>query len=170
MLMANIGTVFKDEVGRLSRREIRRQLDPTKKATRLYRRQIALLKDQIAQLERKVALVARKVLDGQQAAPAEAAPRPRFVAKGLRSQRKRLGLSATDFGKLVGVSAQSVYNWEHEVTAPRGPQLSRLAALRGIGKREAAARLKAQGGGAAAAGKKANGDARKPRRARSRAS
>jgi DNA-binding transcriptional regulator YiaG len=66
----------------------------------------------------------------------------RFVAKGLRSQRNRLGLSAGDFGKLVGVSAQSVYNWESESTYPRGEQLSKLAALRGIGKRDAEQRLK----------------------------
>jgi hypothetical protein len=35
----------------------------------------------------------------------------RFVADGLKSQRSRLGLSAADYGRLVGVSAQSVYNW-----------------------------------------------------------
>jgi DNA-binding transcriptional regulator YiaG len=169
MQMANIGTMLRDEVSRLSRREVRRQLDPAKKATRQYRRQFALLKEQVAQLERKVALVTRKVLDGQQAGTTEMTPRPRFVAKGLRSQRKRLGLSAADFGKLLGVSAQSVYNWEHEVTVPRGAQLVRLAALRGIGKREAVARLKTQGEGAAAA-RKGNGDAAKRRRTRSRTS
>jgi DNA-binding transcriptional regulator YiaG len=65
----------------------------------------------------------------------------RFVAKGLRSQRNRLGLSAAEFGKLVGVSAQSVYNWERKLATPRPGQLTSLAALRGIGKREAHARL-----------------------------
>ena len=70
------------------------------------------------------------------------ATRVRFVAKGLRSQRSRLGLSAADFGKLLGVSAQSVYNWEHDVARPRAEQLSKLAALRTIGKREAGQRLK----------------------------
>jgi transcriptional regulator with XRE-family HTH domain len=66
----------------------------------------------------------------------------RFVAKGLRSQRKRLGLSQTDVGTLLGVSAQSIYNWESESARPRDDQLAKLAALRGIGKREAAERLK----------------------------
>ena len=66
----------------------------------------------------------------------------RFVAKGLRSQRSRLGLSAAEFGKLLGVSAQSIYNWEHEVAHPRSEQISKLASLRGLGKREAAERLK----------------------------
>ena len=55
--------------------------------------------------------------------------------------RERLGLSADDFGKLLGVSAQSIYNWEHENARPRAEQLANVAALRGIGKREAKARL-----------------------------
>ena len=66
----------------------------------------------------------------------------RFSAKGLHSQRNRLGLSATDFGRLLGVSPQTIYNWEQEAAHPRSEQLGKLAALRGIGKREAGERLK----------------------------
>ena len=69
------------------------------------------------------------------------AKRVRFAAKGLRSQRNRLGLSQTDLGTLLGVSAQSIYNWESESAHPRDEQLAKLAALRGIGKREAGERL-----------------------------
>lgn len=106
--MPNIGTVLREEISRLSRREIRSQVDATKKATTQHRRQIAALKRQVAQLERQVTLLVRKFLDTPQAvSAASTAIRPRFVAKGLRSQRKRLGLSATDYGKLLGVSAQS---------------------------------------------------------------
>jgi DNA-binding XRE family transcriptional regulator len=65
----------------------------------------------------------------------------RFSAKGLQSHRSRLGLSASEFGKLLGVSAQTIYNWEHEAARPRDEQLGKLAGLRGIGKREAVARL-----------------------------
>jgi DNA-binding transcriptional regulator YiaG len=65
----------------------------------------------------------------------------RFTAKGLRSQRKRLGLSATDYGKLVGVATQTIYNWETGVSRPRKQQLPVLASLRDMGKREAQARL-----------------------------
>lgn len=141
--MPNIGTVLREEIVRLSRREIRSQVDATKKATTQHRRQIAALKRQVAQLERQVTLLVRKFLDTPPTVSADStAIRPRFVAKGLRSQRKRLGLSATDYGKLLGVSAQSIYNWEHQSASPRDEQLSRLAALRGIGKREAAERLK----------------------------
>ena len=141
--MPNIGTVLKEEISRLSRKESRGQIDPTKKATAQHRRDIALLKRQVAQLERQVKLLTRKTLNTTPSVSSDSPSRGlRFVAKGLRTQRGRLGLSATQFGTLVGVSAQSIYNWERESARPRGEQVSRLAALRGIGKREAAERLK----------------------------
>ena len=76
-----------------------------------------------------------------------AAKKVRFVAKGFRSQRERLGLSQPDLGKLLGVSAQTIYNWEHEEARPRAEQLAKIAALRTIGKREAGERLKQVNGG-----------------------
>jgi len=140
--MSNIGNVLKEEIVRLSRKESRSQVGPTKKATVRHRRDIAELKRQIAQIARQLALLSRKTLGAPAAPPADAAgQRARFSAKGLRVQRERLGLSADDFGKLVGVSAQSVYNWEQEKARPRAEQLSKIAALRRIGKREAKARL-----------------------------
>lgn len=141
--MPNIGTVLRDEISRLSRREIRSQVDPTKKAAGQHRRDIALLKRQIAQLERQVAQLSRRVFGARpEASPDAAARAMRFSAKGLQSQRRRLRISAADFGKLVGVSAQTIYNWERDASRPRSDQRARLAALRGIGKREAGARLK----------------------------
>jgi len=141
--MSNIGTVLKQEITRLSRRESRSQIHPTRKATAQHRRDIAALKRQVAQLERQVGLFSRKALGTPPAAsPHAPVKRVRFVAKGLRSQRNHLGLSAADFGKLLGVSAQSIYNWERESAYPRGEQVARLAAIRGIGKREAENRLK----------------------------
>jgi DNA-binding transcriptional regulator YiaG len=76
--------------------------------------------------------------------PAKIDAKPhRFSAKGLQAQRTRLDLSAGDFGKLLGVGAQSIYSWEVEKSRPRAGQIAKLAALRGVGKREAAARLEA---------------------------
>ena len=69
----------------------------------------------------------------------------RFVpkGKGLRSHRARLGLSAEEYGRLVGVSAQTIYSWERQTSTPRAAQRASLAAVRGLGKREAHARLEA---------------------------
>jgi len=141
--MPNIGTVLREEITRLSRKEGRDQVDSTKKATAQHRRAIAALKRQVARLERQVKLLSRKSSTPEVAVASHAIPatKIRFVAKGLKSQRERLGLSAGDFGKLVGVSAQSVYNWEGGHTRPRDEQISKIVQLRGIGKREGEARL-----------------------------
>lgn len=141
--MPNIGTVLKEEISRLSRKEIRGQVDSTKKFTAQHRRDIAALKRKVADLERRVALLSRKALGGPVTASNDGSAKPtRFSAKGLQSQRGRLGLSAIEFGRLLGVSSQTIYNWEQETTRPRGEQLDKLAALRKIGKREAGERLR----------------------------
>jgi DNA-binding XRE family transcriptional regulator len=141
--MSNIGAVLKEEISRLSRKEVRSQVDPTKKVTAQHRHDIAALKRQMTQLERQVTLLSRKVLGAPREVSPDAAVKPmRFSTKGLQLQRSRLGLSASDFGKLMGVSPQTIYNWEHEAANPRVEQFGKLAALRGIGKREAGERLK----------------------------
>ena len=140
--MANIGTMLKQEISRLARREIRGQVQAVKKASAQYRRHIAALKRQVATLEVQMAAFVQRTLERPSAAKSSPpASRVRFVPKGLRAQRGRLGLSAADYGKLVGVSAQSIYNWEQGHTKPRAEQLAALAALRSIGKREARIRL-----------------------------
>jgi transcriptional regulator with XRE-family HTH domain len=65
------------------------------------------------------------------------------VARGLRSHRDRLGLSAEQYGRLAGVSAQTIYSWERGTSTPRARQRASLAEVRGLGKREARARLEA---------------------------
>lgn len=61
----------------------------------------------------------------------------------MASNRKRLGLSAADFGLLVGATGQSVYAWETRKTKPSAKNLEAIASLRGLGKREVARRLAA---------------------------
>jgi DNA-binding transcriptional regulator YiaG len=150
--MPNIGAVLKQEIARLSRREIRNEVQATRKASAQYRRHIAALRRQVAALERQVAVLSRRVRAAPTNSASETGTKFRFVAKGLRSQRARLGLSAEEYAKLLGVSAQSVYNWERGHATPRPAQVAAIARLRGIGKREARSRL---GGGTR--------DARSPR-------
>jgi DNA-binding transcriptional regulator YiaG len=163
--MPNVGSVLREEISRLSRREIRKQTLTTKKAAALHRHHIAALNRKVTQLERQVALLTHKMLSPRQAVASNGEQqRVRFVAKGLHSNRSRLGLSAADFGKLLGVSAQSVYNWERGEATPRGSQLAKIASLRGIGKREVVKRLELlQGEKPATPRKRAKRGPRKPR-------
>ena len=142
--MPNFAVVLKDEVRRLARKEIKAELAVTRKASAQYRRDIAELKRQMSALQRRIGAIEKQVQKDvpSPVAVAEAdAERVRFTAKGLRSQRKRLDLSAADYGRLIGVTDQTIYNWEREAARPRKQQLAQIASLRGIGKKEARARL-----------------------------
>ena len=140
--MPNIATVLKEEILRLARKEARKQTQPFKRASAQYRRDIANMKREVSDLRRKVAPLEKQVLKGVSSqAPAVNAERVRFTARGLRTQRRRLGLSAADYGRLIGVTGQTVYSWEGENSRPRKGQLARIASLRGMGKREVRARL-----------------------------
>ena len=139
--MPNIATALRDEIKRLSRQQSRAQMDPTKKATAIHRRDIALLKRQVILLERQVKSLMRR--SPNTSVPQTRVPglKVRFVPKGLRSQRDRLGLSAEGLGKVLGVSAQSVYNWESGKARPRQDQIAKLSQLRKVGKRQVTAFL-----------------------------
>jgi DNA-binding transcriptional regulator YiaG len=163
--MPNIGAVLKQEIARLSRKEVRGQVTTTKKASAQYRRDIAALKRQVAALAKQVAMLAKRPRAVEAAGLADDGHRTRFSAKGLKSHRAKLGLSAGDYGKLVGVSAQSVYNWETGKASPRAGQRAQLAALRSLGKREAQARLGAPAKKAAKrSGRRKSTKARKTRK------
>ncbi|MGH8666963.1 MAG: helix-turn-helix domain-containing protein, partial [Burkholderiales bacterium] len=149
--MPNIAAVLKQEIARVARRETRSQIDMLRKTSAQQRRGIAALKRSIASLQRQVGSLAGTIGKSAAAAPDDGAEqRVRFSSKGIRSLRHRLGLSAGEFARLVDVSAQSIYNWEHQVTRPRAAQVKALAELRGLGKREVAARLQSLDGGSAA--------------------
>jgi DNA-binding transcriptional regulator YiaG len=142
--MPNIGALLKDEISRLCRREIRKTVAGAKKASASYRHDIAALKRQVAALQKKSASL-EKQTNASSSRKSQALPdRPvRFVAKGLRSLRSRLGLSAPQMALLLGVSEQSVYNWETKKATPRKEQFAAIIAMRGIGKREARQHLDA---------------------------
>ncbi len=140
--MPNIATVLKEEILRLARKEVREQTSVLKKMSAQYRRDIAQMKRQVSDLQRKITPLQKQVLRGVSSPPAEGeGEHVRFTAKGLRSQRKRLGLSAANYGKLIGVTGQTIYSWEQETSRPRKLQVARIASLRHLGKRDAYARL-----------------------------
>jgi len=140
--MSNIAAVLKEEILRLARKEVRGQTNALKKASGQYRRDIAEMKRRVSDLQRKVVPLEKQVLKGVSSqVPEVGAERMRFTAKGLRSQRKRLKLSVADYGKLIGVTGQTIYNWEGETSRPGKQQLARIASLRHMGRRDAYAPL-----------------------------
>jgi DNA-binding transcriptional regulator YiaG len=156
LAMTTFAIALKDEIRRLARKEVKAQTSRTAKAVAQYRREIAALKRRVTEQEKKIAF-----LEGQERkrVPEVIASKNgsvRFSARSVKAQRRRVGLSADDYAKLVGVSSLTIYNWEHGKSRPRQEQLASLASIRGIGKREAQAKLDLL--------KSGNGKSRKGRR------
>lgn len=141
--MANLTSILNEQIRRLARREIRSQVKLVKRLTAQHRRDLAALKRQVASLQRAVKFLERQERHrvAKQPAAAPVVEGIRFRSDGLKTHRAKLGLSAADYGKLVGASGLSVYHWESGKTRPRRQQVVKLAAVRGIGKREASKRL-----------------------------
>ena len=140
--MPNFAAVIKQEIVRLARKEVRAQTEKLRRAALQHRKSIAALNRAIQELRRQLTLAGAQARRSASAAPSgQAATRLRFSAARLRSQRKRLGLSAEAFARLAGVSSQTIYNWEHGVTRPAARQLAALAQVRKLGKREARQQL-----------------------------
>ena len=134
--MPNIGQMLRDEIARISRRESRKQSSALQRASASYRRDIAALKREISTLRRDLKK-ASSAKSSAVTASAETSGKLRFRADGFRTMRRRLGLSAAQLGKLLGVSEQSIYNWETKTATPRASHLPTIARLRTMGKREA---------------------------------
>jgi DNA-binding transcriptional regulator YiaG len=115
--MPNIASVLKDEIVRLCPKELKKEAYPIRKITAAHRRDLAEIKRQLVAAHKRIQTLERAAAKTAPIRPAAPSGKLiRFVAKGLRSMRQRLGLSAADLAALVGVSEQSVYNWD---TGPR---------------------------------------------------
>lgn len=170
--MPNLVDALKTEIAQLAHKALRSEAQQFKKATASQEREIAALQRRIDSLERLIVSLRgqraqaarphgtsrtqrpRRPRAAHRAAGDEAevqGPALRFSAKGFTKLRQRLGLSAAAMGALLGVTAQSVYKWEDGKARPRSAQLQAIAAIRKLGKREAAQRLSEMEGGEAAA-------------------
>jgi len=137
--MPSVLPVLSQYVRRIARREIRTETSRTRRASTQHRRDIAALKRLIKSLADRLAVVEKH---GGHKSPtlstaSASADNLRFRVDGLRSHRSRLGLSARDYGKLIGVSGLTIYHWEAGKAKPRRKQLPAIAAVRKMGRREA---------------------------------
>ena len=140
--MSQFATQLKSEISRIAKKEIRRETAPLKKSSSQHRSDLASLKRRIATLE---ALV-KKLSKGARTATPVTASRDedkslRFRSNGFATLRKKLDLTASEMGQLLGVSGQSIYKWEQGKARPRASQLKAIASIRSIGKKKAHALL-----------------------------
>lgn len=140
--MSNIIKELKAEIVRLARKEIKSELGPVKKINASQRGLIAGLRKQVASLQKEVACLKKAVPSPEKVLAAKTEPEGRFwiTGKGVKTMRKRTGLTQAKFGKLVGVSVPTVVNWEKaegKVNMRKGTA-ARLQEIKGMGKKQAA--------------------------------
>ncbi|HKY23287.1 MAG TPA: hypothetical protein VJM31_18875 [Vicinamibacterales bacterium] len=139
---ATLASFLKHEITRLARKVLRAEIEPLRKAVTHHRGQSAEFKRRIASLEKEIAELRRAEKRRSVAEPVKDDEGPkRWMPKGLASHRAKLGLSADNYARLVGVSGLSIYKWEQGKNTPRRAQQIALAKVRTLGKREAVRRL-----------------------------
>jgi DNA-binding transcriptional regulator YiaG len=136
--MPNIATVLKEEISRITRKELRTETEVLKKANSRYRSEIAELKRRIAEMEKQLKAILKQGSQSKKVAAANAADdrQVRFSAAGLKKMRERHGLSAATLGEILGTSLQTIYNWETGKTRPPKEQIAKIAILRKMSKCE----------------------------------
>lgn len=138
--MPNIASLLKTEIVRLARKEIRLELESLKKMSASQRSDIAALKKEVRTLRADLKR-SSEARPQPTAASAEEGTTFRFRPASMKAHRLKLGLSAKDYGLLLEASALSVYKWEDGKVKPRDTALAKIAAVRGLQKREAKRRL-----------------------------
>ena len=140
--MPDVASVLRDEISRLARKEIRQQVGPLKKINAELRRTVSALNRQVSSLQRKVDFLEQQEKRRLEPTPRNPSPKTvRFSPRWVKADRQRLGLSAKDYGALVGVSSLTIYSWESGKSKPSAESLTAWAEIRGVGKREALKRL-----------------------------
>lgn len=144
--MPNFVAPLRQEIARIARKEAKSLVAPVKKPSGKLRSFVADLKRRVAALEKVNGQLQSRLakLESSQPAPAESQNKRGWISgKGIRSLRKKLGLSQSDFARLVQVSAITVYQWESKrgMLTFRGGTKARVFAVRGLGAREARQRL-----------------------------
>jgi len=144
--MPNVAKILREEITRLARKEMKRAVLDLKRDAVKNKKAVSAVNRRIASLEKMNRGVRAAIEGGKKAGAVEAAApaaRMRFTGKTSLGLRRKLKLSQVEFGKLIGVSGQSVYQWERKGgrIKLRKKTMEALAAIKGIGAREARRRL-----------------------------
>lgn len=144
--MPNLSQILKAEISRISRREAKAFTTPLRNSNTALKQSVLELKRKVADLEKeskKFSAFYKTAREEQTKVSPEEAQNARMTARGVKALRRKLGLSRQAFGKLVGISSGAVFMMEQKSGRLRLRQqtLLSLLAVKGLGRREAKARL-----------------------------
>lgn len=153
--MPNVAAVLKEEIRRLSRKEIRSETSKLISQVKELKKTVSTLKREKAGLESRIGRLERGATTGSAGgssprsadtslpADADGAPLPRFSPAWVAKDRKRLGLSGEDYGRLCGVSRITIWSWEKGRSRPQSAPLRRWGKVRQLSRKKAYALLDA---------------------------
>jgi DNA-binding transcriptional regulator YiaG len=142
--MGKMEKTLREEIQRLARREIRRELAPLKADLKKLKQNNRQLKKKVKPLAKEVAK--RKEAKAEQlselSAPAKEVKAARITSGWIKNLRKKLGVSQGDLALLMNISASAVQSWEQGRSLPQGQNRVSLVALRKLGRRDVKKMLK----------------------------
>jgi DNA-binding transcriptional regulator YiaG len=145
--MPSVARVLREEMGRVSRGQIRSMTARLRKQDVALRQTVQELKRRVAALEARVKSLTRArgaiAVPDLATEPVEMDADFRPTGQMVRRLRKRLGVSQEALAKLLNITAQSVYLWERKGGRLnlRSNTFRALLAMRKVAKREAQRRL-----------------------------
>lgn len=151
--MMTFAESLKKEIARIARKELRDEIAALRKSSHAYRSEIAVLKKQLKAMQSQVnklgkllnsnasAKLSSKVSSLSADGNVRAKPGRKvvFTADRLKTQRAKLGFTQEQMGKLLEVSALSIWKWESGGAAPRASRVPEILRRLSLGKREALA-------------------------------
>ena len=147
--MSILAKTFKDEIQRLSRREIKQVASKLRKDHLALKRVVSAQKLRIAELEKlnkdlarqQQKLIRQQILSPGSESEVETIP---IYSKSIKGLRRRLALSQAALAELAGVSVNSVVLWEKKSGRIniRNPEVrQKILDLKGMKKAEVSAQL-----------------------------
>jgi len=144
--MPNVAQVLKSEIQRVARKEAKTLVDPIKKENIALRKKVSELQKMFTKLQRghkKVAKQVLPVITDAAATEAKKVIKVRPTGKSITTLRQKFGMTQQDFGKLLGVSNNTILKWEKTdgKLTMRSASLEAYADIQKLGVKEANERL-----------------------------
>lgn len=157
--MPNLNAMFRDEIRRVARQELRQSVGTLKSTVAELKESVADLKKRCKDYEKQLglsqaALAVRTPELSESPIPDEDIAKVRPTSHMIKDLRKKLGISQVEMASLLGVTSQSVSNWERKKgsLSLRNATKRALIRLRNMNKRDAVTRLTDIAGSSVATG------------------